>query len=461
MLRAKFVLCFAPKPDEWYNLLTMRLRLAYGRDGLWIDLPPDAPVAVIESQFTPGLPDERGAIIAALHSPIGTPPLRELMTPADNVAVVFSDLTRPMPNDRALPPLLDELALAGVPDDRIVLVNALGTHRPQTGAELESMLGATIARRYRVVQHDAWDGHNLVEVARSRAGRSVRVNGAYAQASVRILTGFIEPHLFAGFSGGPKAVLPGIADIEAIMDNHNPAMIADPRATWGVTDGNPIWDEILAVAHSTAPTFLLNVSLNRDRQITGVFAGELSLAHRAGVDFVRARALHPVPEPYDIVVTSNSGYPLDLNLYQAVKGMSAAALIVRPGGDIVVAAECWDGIPAHGEYKRLLWEAGSPQELLDRVMAPGFRCQDQWEAQIQAQVQLKAGVHVYADGLSDEELRRALVIPCRSVEETVARLRRQRPDATIAVLPDGPQVVPYIVPISSQGSGDCRPRQLG
>jgi len=431
----------------------MRLELAYGRDGLWIDLPSDGQVTVIESRFTAGLPDEQGAITAALRSPIGTPPLRELVTPGDSVAVVFSDLTRPMPNDRALPPLLHELTLAGVPDNQIVLVNALGTHRPQTGAELERMLGQAIARRYRIVQHDAWDDHNLVEVARDRAGHPVRINRAYAEASVRILTGFIEPHFFAGFSGGPKAVLPGVAGIEAIMDNHGPAMIADPRATWGVTEGNPIWEQMMAVAQSTTPTFLLNVSLNRDRQITGVFAGDSGPAHRAGVDFVKARALRPVPEPFDLVITSNSGYPLDLNLYQAVKGMSAAAQIVRPGGDMIVASECWDGIPAHGEYKRLLWEAGSPQQLLDRVMAPGFRCQDQWEAQVQAQIQLKARVHVYAGGLGDEELRRALAIPCHSIEETVARVLRQRPHATIAVLPDGPQVIPYVSSPSPQGEG--------
>jgi lactate racemase len=428
----------------------LRLKLAYGQDGLWIDLPPGAPVTVIEPQFTPGLPDERGAITTALRSPIGTLPLRDRVAPTDSVAVVFSDLTRPMPNGRVLPPLLDELALAGVADEQVVLISALGTHRFQTGAELERMLGETITERYRIVQHDAWDDRSLVEVARNRAGRPVRINRAYVEASVRILTGFIEPHFFAGFSGGPKAVLPGIADIESIMDNHGPTMIAEPLATWGVTDGNPIWQEMLAVAQSMAPTFLLNVSLNRDRQITGVFAGDVVPAHRAGADFVRARALQLVPEPFDLVITSNSGYPLDLNLYQAVKGMSAAAQIVKPGGDIVVAAECWDGIPTHGEYKRLLWEAGSPQELLDRVMAPGFRCHDQWEVQIQAQLQLKATVHVYAGGLGDEELRRALVVPCRSVEETVVRVRRQRPDATIAVLPDGPQVVPYVFPQSHQ-----------
>ena len=422
----------------------MRLKLAYGRDGLWIDLPGDAPVTVIEPRAVPGLPDEEAAIVDALWAPNGTLPLAELVGPGDSVAVVFSDLTRPMPNDRALPPLLAVLARAGVSPGDVTLINALGTHRPQTEGELRQMLGDHLVDRYRIVQHDAWDDQNLVEVARNHAGRPVRVCREYLDASRRILTGFIEPHFFAGFSGGPKAVLPGIADAESILDNHGPAMIAAPGVTWTITNGNPMWEEMLAVAQATAPTFLLNVTLNQERQITGVFAGEMLADRRAGADFVRQTALQPVPAPFDVVITSNSGYPLDLNLYQSVKGMAAAAQIVRPGGDIVVAAECWDGIPEHGEYKRLLWEAASPQDLIERVMVPGFRCQDQWEAQIQAQIQLKARVHVYADGLSDEELRHALVIPCHSIEETVAAIRREKPGATIAVLPDGPQTVPVL-----------------
>jgi nickel-dependent lactate racemase len=422
----------------------MRLKLAYGRTGLWIDLPEDASVTVIEPQSVPGLPEEPESIVQALRSPLGTALLRHLVQPHDTVAVVFSDLTRPMPNDRVLPPLLDELAEAGVADSQVVLINALGTHRPQTEPELQRMLGQELVARYRVVQHNAWQESALVAVTTNWLGRPVRVNRAYMEASVRILTGFVEPHLFAGFSGGPKAVLPGIADIESILDNHGPSRLADARATWTITEGNPVWDEMMEIAQSTSPTFLLNVTLNRDRQITGVFAGDLALAHRQAVAFAHRTAARSVSEPFDIVITSNSGYPLDLNLYQAVKGMSAAAQIVRPGGDILVAAECWDGIPSHGEYKRLLWEADSPQNLLDRVMAPGFRCHDQWEAQVQAQIQLKARVHVYAGGLPDEELERALVIPCRSIERTVAEIRQKTPGATIAVLPDGPQTVPYV-----------------
>jgi nickel-dependent lactate racemase len=422
----------------------MKLQLAYGRQGLEIDLPDD--VTVIEPRFVPGLPDERAAIQAALRAPIGAPPLADQVTPDDTVAIVFSDLTRPMPNDRVLPVLLTELAQAGVPDERIVLVNALGAHRPQTEAELAEMLGDTVVQRYRVVQHNAEDGAQLVEVARNHAGRPVHVNRTYTQATVRILTGFIEPHFFAGFSGGPKAVLPGIADLEAILDNHGAHPLSHPQATWAETVGNPVWEEMLAVAQATEPAFLLNVTLNRQRQITGVFAGDLEAAHRAGTDSVRETAIRPVSQLFDVVITSNSGYPLDLNLYQAVKGMSAAARIVRPGGGIIIAAECWDGIPDHGEYAQLLREAESPQALLDRIMAPGFRCQDQWEAQIQAQIQLHAQVHVYADGLTDDQLRQALVTPCPSIEATVDAIRQKNPEATIAVLPDGPQTVPTYAP---------------
>lgn len=422
----------------------MQITLAYGRKGLSIELPAEANLTIIEPQFVPGLDDEQGAITSALNSPIGAPPLRNLVKPSDTVAVVFSDLTRPMPNDRVLPVLLEELNKAGVPDKNITLVNALGTHRPQTESELKSMLGENLVNRYRIVQHNAWDKTTMAPVGLNRAGRTVYVNQAYLEASIRILTGFIEPHFFAGFSGGPKAVLPGIADVDSILDNHGASMLASPQATWTVTEGNPVWEEMLEIARLTKPAFLLNVTLNQKRQITGVFAGEMVEAHRAGCEFVRRHAIRPVPEPFDVVITSNSGYPLDLNLYQAVKGMSAAARIVKTGGVIIMAAECWDGIPEHGEFKRLLWEADSPEEILARIMAPGFRCHDQWEAQILAQLRLKASIHLYSESLTDEEIRRSHLIPCRSVEETVSGILRLNPSATIGVLPDGPQTVPSI-----------------
>ena len=421
----------------------MQVHLAYGKQGLEVELPRDAHV--VAPRYTPGLPDEPAALRQALRDPIGTPPLRELVQRGDRVVVVHSDLTRPMPNDRVLPVLLAELEQAGVRREDITLLNALGTHRRQTAQELVGMLGQALVERYRCLQHDGWDDEQLVSLGQTRFGHPVRVNRTYMEADVKILTGFIEPHFFAGFSGGPKGVLPSIAGADSVLTNHGTQMIGHPQATWAVTQGNPLWEEMLEVALKTAPTFLLNVTLNRAREITGVFAGELRQAHAAGCEFCRRSALVPVPRLYDIVITTNSGYPLDLNLYQAVKGMSAAARIVRPGGSMIVAAECWDGIPEHGEYANLLRAASNPQELLARIETPGFACQDQWEAHIQALIQLRADVYVHSDGLSDEQIREALLLPCPSIEETLARLlEKYGPQATVCVLPEGPQTVPYV-----------------
>lgn len=422
----------------------MRIKLAYGKEGLWIDIPDQANVTVIEPLFVPGLPDEGKAIQDALRAPIESPALQDLALGKSQAAIVFSDITRPMPNDRVLPILLEELEKAGIRRDQVVLINGLASHRKQTGEELERMLGSEIIHSYQVVQHDPEDDKNLIGVASNHTGRTVRVNRFFIEADVRILTGFIEPHFFAGFSGGPKAVLPAIADLDSIMDNHDAGMIANDRSTWAVTRGNPIWQEMYAVASAAQPTFILNVTLNRNKQITGVFAGDLTAAHTAGTEFVRQKAMQPVSQLFDIVITSNSGYPLDLNLYQAVKGMSAAAQVVREGGDIIIAAECWDGIPTHGQYARLLREAASPKELYDRIMTPGFRSPDQWQAQIQAKIQMKANIHVYAGGLSDQELLDAKVLPCRSIEAALAEILKRKPGASIAVLPEGPQTVPYL-----------------
>jgi len=420
----------------------MKVRLAYGKEGLWIELPDDN-VTVVEPRFVPGLSDETGAIRSALREPIGTPPLRDLVRRDDIVAIVFSDITRPQPRKQMLPVLLEELI--HVLPENVVLINALGTHRPDTEEELIEMLGWQIAKGYRIVQHNAWDKGNMVYLGPTSFGHETYINGVYMKARVKILTGFIEPHFFAGFSGGPKAVLPGLADERSVLGNHDAEMIGHPRATWGVTEGNPIWEEMREMAAKTEPTFLLNVTLNKNKEITAVFAGDVWQAHAAGTAFAKESVMVPVPEPFDIVVTTNSGYPLDLNLYQAVKGMSAAALVVKEGGSIIAAAECWDGIPDHGEYKNILKMADSPQKLLEVIRTAGFLMQDQWQAQVQAQIQLKADVYVKSSYLSDEQIREALLLPCHSIEETLAQLlKRYGPDATICVLPEGPQTVPYV-----------------
>jgi len=418
----------------------MKVGLAYGRNGLTVDLP-DA-CQVIRSRHRPGVADEPASLRTALRQPIGAPPLAAKVRRGDKVVIVHTDITRATPNDRILPVLLAELAEAGAQRADITLLNALGTHRRQTDAELRQMLGTDIVQNYRCLQHDANCDADLVALGHTSRGHPVRVNRHYLEADVKILTGFIEPHFFAGFSGGPKGVLPAIAGAESVQSNHGSEMIAHPNATWGITTGNPVWEEMREVALRTAPTFLLNVTLNAARQITGVFAGDLLAAHAAGCEFVHAQAMVPVDAPFDIVVTTNSGYPLDQNLYQCIKGLSAAARIVRPGGAIVLAAACADGLPEHGRYAALLAQGGSPQGVLNMVTTPGFNSPDQWQAQIQARIQLTADVFVHSDGLTDNQIERALFQPCHDIAGTIAKIAAnlgRRP--TLAVLPEGPQTI--------------------
>ncbi|MGB3715556.1 MAG: nickel-dependent lactate racemase [Candidatus Promineifilaceae bacterium] len=422
----------------------MIVALAYGRTGLDVEVPDSADIVV--PQYTPGFRDEERALLESFRHPIQSPPLAELVTPGDSAVVVHTDITRATPNALILPVLLAELESAGVRREDITLLNGLGTHRKQTEGELRSMLGDSVVDRYRCHQHDCYDDANLVPLDRTSLGHPVRINKQYLDADLRILTGFIEPHFFAGYSGGPKAVLPSLAGTESVFTNHGLAMIADPRATWDVTDGNPIWEEMRDVALKTNPTFLLNVTLNTERQITGVFAGDMLAAHAQGCAFVKKTAMVGVGAPYDIVLTTNSGYPLDQNLYQSVKGISAASKIVKDSGAIIMAAACEDGLPDHGQYADLLSKAGSPAGVMEMISEPGFSVQDQWQVQIQAQIQQKAEVFVYSDNLSDEQIRQALFKPCRDIGETIGRLiERFGIDSRICVLPEGPQTIPYVM----------------
>jgi nickel-dependent lactate racemase len=296
------------------------------------------------------------------------------------------------------------------------------------------------------VQHDAFarERHRQVGTVLGTDTPAL-IESGFLDQDVRITTGFIEPHFFAGFSGGPKMVAPGLAGIETVLDLHSAARIGHACATWGVVEGNPVHDAVRAIAKQVGVTFNLDVTLNRDHAITNVFSGELFASHAAGCTFVRETAMAEVAEPYDVVLTTNSGYPLDQNLYQTVKGMSAAAQIVRPGGSIVIASECSDGLPAHGGYKDLLRQGVNPDVYLARLFEPGFSVHDQWQVQVQAQIQRRAQVFVKADGLTDDEVRAAWLQPVRDVSECVVeRLALAGRDARLAVLPQGPQTIPYV-----------------
>jgi nickel-dependent lactate racemase len=421
----------------------MNVNLAYGRTGLTINLPDDTKI--IAAPPLPGVANPAIALLEAIRQPIGSSPLSDQVKTGDKVVIVHSDITRATPNALIMPVLLAELETAGVRRGDITLLAGLGTHRQQTEAESRALLGDSVYDNYRCLQHNAWDDENLVSLGMTSLGNQLRVNRLLVESDVRIYTGFVEPHLFAGYSGGPKAVLPALCGQESVLSNHGRQMIAHPNATWGICEGNPIWEEMREAALKVGSAFLLNVTLNENKEITAVFAGDMLQAHEAGREFVRRQSMVAVDELYDIVITTNSGYPLDQNLYQTVKGMKAAVGIVRDGGHIIMAGACEDGIPDHGRYLELLVEAGSPQGFMDMLAQPGFGEQDQWQVQIQALIQLKAQVHVYSDGLTDEQIRSALFTPCSDIEQTVRQLTEASgPGARICVMPEGPQTIAYI-----------------
>ena len=421
----------------------MNVRLAYGKHGLKVELPDDADITILEPRYVEGLPEPEQAVRQALQEPTAGPPLNERIRPGQSVGIIFSDITRPVPNQILIPALLE--ALKETPPEFITLYNATGTHRPNTALELDTMLGEKIARNYRIIQNDASDLESHRSIGLTRTGNDMLIHRQLLEEDALILTGFIEPHFFAGFSGGGKAVLPGMAHLSTVLRNHNAANMDNPRATWGVTAGNPIWEEVNEAVEQIRPAFLLNVALNKDKQITAVFSGDAQAAHAAGCTFVRQTAMAPVEDPFDIVITSNSGYPLDLNLYQSVKGMSAAAQIVKPGGSIIIAADCWDGVPDHGAFAEILTGADSPGQLLAMLRSPGYLRQDMWQAQILALLREKAEIHVYSENLTDSQIQEAMLIPSTSVSDTVSTLRkRYGAAARICILPEGPQTIPYI-----------------
>ena len=418
----------------------MNVNLAYGSGHLSIEVP-DNRTTVIEPTHIDGLADEKMAVLNALQNPVGSQPLLERIPADTKICIAFTDLTRATPNERIIPWLLEYL---GGPNDNITLLNQLGTHRPNTREELETMLTPEVVANYRVLNHEPENPKALVQVGTTADGTPALLNRHIVEADLRIITGFIEPHFFAGFSGGVKGIMPGCAGLETVMSNHGAKNIGDPQATFGVTVGNPLWEELRDIALKTGPSFLLNITLNEQRDITNVFAGDIIEAHKTGCVFVKKSAMQPVEQPFDIVVTTNSGYPLDLNLYQGVKGMSAGARVLKEGGTLILAAECREGVPDGSPLDDLLRSAGSIEEILAMLSTPGFVRPEQWQAQIQALVQRRAEVLVHCM-LDNDTLEACHLAPCADINAEVAkRLAKLGADARVAVLPQGPLTIPYL-----------------
>jgi lactate racemase len=422
------------RQPPWRNI-----ELAYGEAGLQMAVP--ATATVVTPTHRQAVADEVEAVRAALDQPVAGLPLRELVPRGARVAISVCDATRPQPRRPMLEALARELDGRVRPEDVLVLI-ATGTHAPSTAEQRRELVGEEVLRRWRVVDHDARKKSTLKHFG-TVAGVPVTLNREWLEADVRITTGFVEPHFFAGFSGGPKMVAPGLAALETVLELHSPARIADPRATFGVIEGNPVHDPVRAIAAATGVTFAVDVLIDDRHRITHAFGGPVLEMHAQACATAREVAMRTVDGPFDIVLTTNSGYPLDRNLYQSVKGMAAGAEVVRDGGTIICAAECRDGLPEEGAYARLLRGASTIEQAGQNILDAGRSIPDGWQVQVQARVQARARVLLHSR-LPAEVARAAHVEPIEDAASALRSLVEANPDARICVLPEGPQTIPYL-----------------
>jgi lactate racemase len=418
----------------------MRTQFAFGKTGISLDLPEGFQYKVLEARSASPLPDQPGAIAAAMDAPIAGLALSELARGKKTVAISVCDITRPAPNKLVLPPLLKRLHAAGIQREDVTILIATGLHRLATPKELDEILSPEIASTYRIVNHNARELSEHRFLGNTKSGTPVYVAEAFVAADLHITLGFIEPHLMAGFSGARKLVAPGLAAQETIKVLHSPKFMRDPKAVEGSIDGNPLHRELLEIAQMAGHHFMVDVALTRDRQIAAVFAGEPVQAHAEGMKFVSKVMLEQLPEPVDAVVTSCAGYPLDLTFYQAIKGITAAQHIVKKGGRILLIAECQEG-PGAAEFCEMLKKSDSGASFLDMIKEAPVVV-DQWQLEKLALVTQKAEILFYTPGLPGEFHKTLWGAIYSNIDEAVKALTNGLPrHATIALMPEGPYVL--------------------
>jgi nickel-dependent lactate racemase len=420
----------------------MQIHLKYGEEGLELEFPQTPNfVGILSPQAAALIANPTEAVIQALEAPIASAPLKVMARDRSDAVIVISDITRPVPNALLLPLIIKQLEAAGIPADKITILIATGIHRPNEGAELERLVGKEIASTYRIINHFSKDQSEMRLVGHIGDGVPALVNKHYLAADLKILTGFIEPHMWAGFSGGRKSILPGISSVKTLEFMHGPEMVAHPQTRYGVLEGNPFHEAGLAIMEQAGADFILNVTLDSNKKLTGVFAGHPVKAHRAGVEFLSRHCVHSLTEPLDFVVTTNAGAPLDCNLYQTSKGISGVAGAIREGGVILIASECLEGFGSE-EYRAVFEHASTPQAFIEKLLKKEFFLPDQWCAQETYQVMLKNEIWVHTKGIDAATLERFHFRPAPDLNKAISELMaRFGQDARWAIVPDGPLLI--------------------
>jgi nickel-dependent lactate racemase len=422
----------------------VQVRLEYGRTGLPVELPDHLETRNLAYKQADPVEDPQAVLQALLNSPTGSPPLVDVARGRKDACILICDITRPVPNELILTPLLATLEQAGLAKDDILILVATGLHRPNTDEELIEMVGRRIFNEYRIEQHDGQKREEHTHLGDSPRGVPVWIDSRYVNAELKITTGLIEPHLMAGFSGGRKLVCPGIAALDSVRVWHGPSFLEHPNADCGILDNNPVHEESTWIARKAGCDFIVNVVIDAERNVLKFVAGDMEQAFHEGVDFVREIVTDTVPSPVDIVVTSSAGYPLDTTFYQAIKGMTGALPIVKQGGTIIIAASMSDGIGSP-QFQQLFRENPSPEIFMERILGEDYFVMDQWQLEEMAKVLRKASVRVISDGLSPETLNGLFVDAAPTVEQAIDdALAKYGPEATLAVIPKGPYVLAQV-----------------
>ncbi len=423
----------------------MKFTLDYGRTGLAVEIPKDRVVGPLAIKQVPPLDDPEAAVAAAIADPIGTPGLATLAQGRKDACILICDITRPVPNQTILRPMLKVLLEAGIPQNDTLILVATGLHRPSTDAEKLEMLGPEIVASYPVEDHfgTRLDEHTLVGT--TSRGIPGWIDTRYVQADLKIATGLIEPHLMAGYSGGRKLICPGVAALETVKRWHGPELLEHPKADCGILDGNPVHEENTRIARMAGCDFIVNVTLDSDRRVMSVVAGDMEKAFLEGVRFMENVCRAEVPKAVDIVVTSSAGYPLDTTFYQAVKGLTGCLAVVKQGGTIILAAGLSEGLGSP-EFQSLFRENPSLEVFMERILGRDYFVMDQWQLEELAKVRRKARVKIVSDGLPAQVLASCFVETATSVEAALAdSLAEYGPEAQVAVIPKGPYVLPVVV----------------
>ena len=411
--------------------------LNYGKDALRISIPETRGVSVLDPKGIPALENPQAELREKLLTPAGSEGLPSLCRGGKNACIVVSDKTRFLPYGILLEEILRVMDECGVVPTILV---ACGMHSPTSGEDLEEMLGKEIVKKYRVINHDARAPEAVVDLGRGPSGVPVHVNRCYYESDLKVLTGLIEPHFMAGFSGGRKSVCPGISGLETIKFVHSAKILDSPRARAGCLEMNPCSEAMFEAAGAAGCDFIVNVTLNRDRKITGIFCGGLKEAFLEGVTSCLGQCSVPVEGEFDVVVTSGGGHPLDRNFYQTVKALVGAADIVKEGGVIICASRCTDGIGSR-EFRELLYGMKNTDEFMKMIFSDDYFCVDQWEVQELIKVLRKCAVKLYSGALSDDETRKCGCEPVSDLDGEIYRAVVNNKNARVAVMPGGPHVL--------------------